>query len=157
MNLFKNRSLSFKLVVLFLLTGIAIIIALRFASGNSFINHLEKSIRPHLHQYFLYINQEIGSPPNIKTANRLSKSLDVRIIIPGPEINWSSDDTFPEKKSLRFKTHKDTKGNYESGWNRKNFAVRFSNAPYTTTFIALTDSGPPPIGKLLLTLLLVLS
>ena len=157
MSIFKKRSLSFKLVILFLLTGVAIIVALRFASGNSFVEHFEKSLRPHLHQYFLYINEEIGSPPNIKTASRLSESLDVRIIIQGPEINWSSDNTFPNQRHLRFKTHTASKGNYESGWNRKNFAVRFSNAPYTTTFITLTDSGPPPIGRLLLSLLLVLS
>lgn len=157
MKLFKNRSLSFKLVILFLLTGIAIIIALRFASGSSFVKHFEKSLRPHLHQYFLYINDEIGSPPNIETASRLSESLDVRIIIEGPEINWSSDDTFPKQRHLRFKAHQSSKGNYESGWNHKNFAVRFSNEPYTTTFITLTDSGPPPIGRLLLALLLVLS
>ena len=87
MKLFKKRSLSFKLVILFLLTGIAIIIALRITSGSSFVKHFEKSLRPHLHQYFLYINDEIGSPPNIETASRLSESLDVRIIIKGPEIN----------------------------------------------------------------------
>ena len=157
MNLFKKRSLSFKLVLLFLLTGVAMIVALRFASGNSFVKHFENSLRPHLHQYFLYIKEEIGTPPNLETANRLSDSLNVRIIIQGPEINWSSDDTFPNQRHLHFKSHKDAKGTYESGWNRKNFAVRFSNAPYTTTFITLTDSGPPPIGKLLFSLLLVLS
>ncbi len=157
MSLFKNRSLSFKLVLLFLLTAVAIIVTLRFASGNSFVQQLEKSVRPHLHQYFLYINEEIGSPPDIKTASKLSDSLNVRIIINGPEINWSSDNVFPNQKQLRFKTHKSSIGEYESGWNHKDFVVRFRNDPYTTTFVTLTDSGRPPIGRLLLSLLLVLS
>ena len=157
MTLLNKRSLTFKLVILFLLTGLAIIIALRFASGNSFVEHFEKSLHPHLHQYFLYINEEIGSPPNIEIAKRLSESLNVRIIIQGPEINWSSDHTFPIQRHLHFKTHTNSSGTYESGWNRKNVAVRFRNSLYTTTFITLTESGPPSFGRLLLTLLLVLS
>ena len=89
MNPFNKRSLSFKLVLIFLLTAVTVMITLRFAMNNSFDEHLEKSFRPHLKQYFTYINDEIGIPPNLDVASKLSDSLNVRIIIKGPELNWS--------------------------------------------------------------------
>ena len=91
MKFIKNRSLSFKLVLLFLLTAFAIMLALRFSSGSTFFEHLENSIRPHLYQHFSHINQEIGSPPDIKKAESLSKSLNLKMDIQGPDIRWTSE------------------------------------------------------------------
>ena len=157
MNFFKNRSLSFKLLVLFLLTAFAIVIALRFSSGSTFVKHMENSIRPHLSQYFYYINQEIGDPPNIEIAQQLSKTLNLKIMIQGPEINWSSDNTFPELDDSRLTLHQGESGNYENGKQHKSFIFRFSNPQFKTTFFTQTDRTPPPMGKLLFILLSVLS
>ena len=81
MPLLKNRSLSFKLVLLFLLTGVAMIFVLRFSSGGAFIQRFEKTLRPHLQQYFKYINNEIGNPPNLQKAQILSDSLKLKMVI----------------------------------------------------------------------------
>ncbi len=157
MIFFKNRSLSFKLLVLFLLTAFAIVIALRFSSGSTFVKHMENSIRPHLSQYFYYINQEIGDPPNIEIAQQLSKTLNLKIMIQGPEINWSSDNTFPVLDDSRLTLHQGESGNYENGKQHKSFIFRFSNPQFKTTFFTQTDRTPPPMGKLLFILLSVLT
>ena len=105
MSLLKNRSLSFKLVLLFLLTGVAMVFVLRLSSGGSIIQRFEKTLQPHLYQYFKYMNKEIGTPPNLETAQRLSHSLNVKIVINGPDIQWSSDGIFPNTSQFRFRPH----------------------------------------------------
>lgn len=157
MSFFKNRSLSFKLLALFLLTAFAIVIALRFSSGSSFVKHMENSIRPHLSQYFSYINQEIGNPPNIEIAQQLSESLNLKIMIQGANLNWSSDNTFPQLDDSRLRTHQGDMGSYENGRQHKSFVFRFSNPEFKTTFFTQTDRTHPPMGKLLFILLSVLT
>lgn len=150
----KNRSLSFKLVLLFLLTGVAMIVILRLLSGGAFVKQFRETIHPHLYQYFHYINAEIGTPPNLETAKRLSDSLKVKIIIRGPEIRWSSDGEFPQKHLFRFRPHHNQGKHYKSGFYKRHFVIRIPNAPYHTTFITQNDSDLLSPWKLLLSTLL---
>lgn len=148
----KNRSLSFKLVLLFLLTGLAMMLVLRFASGGAFVKQFQDVLRPHLYQYFNYINQEIGIPPNLETAKKLSDSLNVKIIILGPDIRWSSDGLFPQKPQLHFRPNPDKR--YDSGRYKGRFVVRIPNPPYLTTFITQSNGKLPSPWKLVLNTLL---
>ncbi len=123
------------------------LIALRFAGGGSFIQRFEETLRPHLHQYFKYINNEIGNPPNLQKALELSKSLKIKIIIRGPDIRWSSDGIFPDKSRIRFRPHHNN--DYRSGRYKRRFIFRIPNPPYTTTIITHNDSNLPSPGRLL--------
>lgn len=147
----KNRSISFKLVLLFLLTAVAMIIVLRVSSGGTFVKQFQETVRPHLYQYFQYINTEIGTPPNIETAQRLSESLKIKIIINGPDIHWSSDGIFPKKDRLRFKRQD---GQYQTGRYKRRFAIHIPNPPYHTVFFTQNNSKLPSPWKLLLNTLL---
>ena len=124
------------------------VFVLRLSSGGAFIQRFEQTLRPHLHQYFTYINNEIGIPPNLQIAQNLSDSLKIKIIIRGPNLRWSSDGKFPEKSQFRFRPpHHDH--HYRSGRYKRNFVFRIPNPPYVTTIITRNDSNLPSGGKLL--------
>jgi len=157
MKFMTNRSLSLKLILLFILTAIVMILIIRFTAGNTFVKHFQTSLQPHFYQYFSYINQEIGNPPSLENAKRLSKELNVNIILKGPDFNWSSDESLlDQQENLQLKTHTIADKKYKSGKTRQGFAIQFENSPYITTFLTKIRNSPPPVGKLLLTLLALL-
>jgi len=130
------------------------IIVMRLLSGGAFVKHFQETLRPHLYQYFQYINTEIGTPPNLETAQRLSDSLKIKIVIRGPNIHWSSDGIFPQKPSIRFRPHPDNDKHYQSGRYKRQFVIRIPNPTYHSTFITQNDSNLPSPWKLLLNTLL---
>ena len=149
MSLLKNRSLSFKIVLLFLLTGVALVFVLRLSSGGTFIKHFAETLRPHLQQYVTYISKEIGTPPNLKTAQALSESLKIRIIIKGPELHWSSNGKFLEESQIIFKQSDDSQ--FRGGrYNNHDFVFRITQQAYTTTIITQKNNNLPSAGTLLL-------
>lgn len=151
----KNRGLSFKIILLFLLTGVAMIIVLRFTSGgNSFIQQFQKTVRPHLYHYTQYINDEIGTPPNLETAKQLSEKLNITIIINGPDLHWSSNDKFPQRPLIKFRSQPSSYKNFTSGHYKNKFALKLSNPPYQTTFITQDDSKFSSPWKLIVNTLL---
>ncbi len=152
--MFKNRSLSFKLVLLFVVTAVSMIIVLRLTSGGTFIKRFEEAVQPHLYQYFHYINKEIGSPPNLQTAKLLSDTLNIKIIIRGPGLRWSSDGVFPDKMAFRLRSLANHNRHYFSGRYKRHFVVRIPNPPFVTTFITQNDSDLPSPWKLLVNTLL---
>ena len=127
----KNKSLSFKLVLLFIATAIAMIIILRLTSGGIFIKRFEETLQPHLQQYFYYISQEIGSPPDLNVAKKLSQKLNIKIIIQGPELVWSSDGELPHPS-------KQTRHN-QNGFHEGKFVFQTINDSYQIKFISKRD------------------
>ena len=105
-------NLSAKLVLLFLLTGVAIIILFGISAGSGFKKHFQDSLNPHLYQYFNYINSEIGSPPDLKKAQQLSESLNIKILLKGTHINWSSDDSLSDFSEHLLAPHFDKNEQY---------------------------------------------
>jgi signal transduction histidine kinase len=106
-------------------------------------------------QYFQYINTEIGSPPNLEVAKKLSRKLKIRIIIRGPDLRWSSDGVFPPPKShIRFRPPLNGDRRLQSGLYKRQFVVRIPNPPYLTTFFTKNDSKLPSPWKFLMNTLL---
>lgn len=133
------------------------IIVLRLSSGGTFVKQFQETLRPHLYQYFDYINTEIGTPPNLAIAQRLSESLKLKIIIKGPDIHWSSDGILPRRPSIHLHSHTNNNKRYQSGLYKRQFVIRISNSPYHTTFITQNNKNfPSPKNLLLKTVLGVL-
>ncbi len=90
-SLVPFRSLSAKLILLFL--AMALVLALLTAGGirSAFRAHFKENIRPHLFHYMEYIRHDIGTPPDPRKAGLLAKKLPLEIFIKGPDIDWSSD------------------------------------------------------------------
>ncbi|NOR71963.1 MAG: HAMP domain-containing protein [Methylomarinum sp.] len=142
-------NLSAKLVLLFLLTGIAIIIVFGISAGSGFKKHFQDSLNPHLYQYFNYINSEIGSPPDLKKAQQLSESLNIKILLKGTHINWSSDDSLSGFPEHLLTPNFDKANQYMSSMERGRFAIQIPNATHQATFITQHEREFPSPWKLL--------
>lgn len=98
-----SRSLSFRLFAIFLLLGGAFaygaISAIRFVYNSDDIRGL---ISGHLSLHVDYVQKDIGSPPRIENALRITERVPVDIRILGPDIDWASDDAFPRLEELTF-------------------------------------------------------
>jgi len=97
------RSLSFRLLVIFLLLGALFVwgafAALRWVYNSDDIRDL---ISGHLSLHVHYVREDIGSPPRIDRALAITESVPVDIRILGPDIDWASDPNFPPLSSLEF-------------------------------------------------------
>ncbi len=95
------RSLSGKLVLLFLLMALLLALFAGGGIGAAFRAHFKENIRPHMHHYMEYIRNDIGIPPDPSKAEQIAKKLPVEIYIRGPGIDWASDGKPIDLRQLR--------------------------------------------------------
>ena len=97
------RSLSFRLLAIFLLLAAMFVYgtfaALRWVYNSDEIRGL---ISGHLSLHVSYVKEDIGSPPRIDRALAITERVPVDIRIFGPDVDWASDDDFPEIGNLEF-------------------------------------------------------
>ena len=97
------RSLSFRLLVIFLLLGglfvYGTLAAIRWVYNSDDIRGL---ISGHLSLHVQYVLEDIGSPPRIDRAIAITERVPVDIRILGPDIDWASDPAFPRLSELDF-------------------------------------------------------
>lgn len=86
-----RHSLRLRLVLLFLLLGLAI--AAVFVSGirKGFNQGWENAVRPLAMDYVDRLAADIGSPPDAARAQALAQRLPIAIHISGPVVNWDSE------------------------------------------------------------------
>ena len=97
------RSLSFRLLVIFLLLGGLFVYgtfgAIRWVYNSDDIRGL---ISGHLSLHVQYVREDIGNPPRIDRAISITERVPVDIRILGPDIDWASDPDFPRLSELDF-------------------------------------------------------
>ena len=97
------RSLSFRLLVIFLVLGglfvYGTLVAIRWVYNSDDIRGL---ISGHLSLHVQYVREDIGSPPRIERAVSITERVPVDIRILGPDIDWASDPEFPRLSELDF-------------------------------------------------------
>jgi len=154
-----RHSLSLKLVLLFIISSIIFLVLFQVFIGSSFKQHFEHNVRPHFQHYLRHLHREIGYPPNIDHAKKLSERLLVDIIINGPEIHWSSTGEFPDTHKFHFKPpHRRHGALIQRGFYRGQFIVRITKHDYTTVFITRGKLDHLSFGGLIiLSLLAILS
>ncbi|NNC57544.1 MAG: HAMP domain-containing histidine kinase [Woeseiaceae bacterium] len=100
-----SRSLSFRLLIIFVVLALMFVYgtfaALRWVYNSDEIRGL---ISGHLSLHVHYVKEDIGSPPRIDRAIAITESVPVDIRILGPDVDWASDETFPELDTLSFGT-----------------------------------------------------
>jgi signal transduction histidine kinase len=69
---------------------------------QGFSSQWQDNIRPHLLQYLEFISSDIGTPPDLVAAKRLSQDLNINIYIYGNGINFSSTEKTLDRKNLEF-------------------------------------------------------
>lgn len=85
-----SRSLTLRVMILFILTAIAISTILHLTLGLVLKSQFERNVLPHIIEYQRYIRSEIGTPPDIERAAALTQRIPVDIYIFGPRVRWKS-------------------------------------------------------------------
>jgi signal transduction histidine kinase len=100
-----SRSLSLRLLGIFIVTAVLIVIVLVALFSRSLNSQWGRSIQPHLLQYVQYVQQDLGSPPDPKRAELLAKKLPVAIhIFNGEEFVFSTSGNQLDLDKYRFKS-----------------------------------------------------
>ena len=98
-----RRSLSLRLLAIFIITGSLFIYGalgvIRFVYNSDDVRGL---ISGHLSLHVQYVQDDIGSPPNIDRAIAITERVPVDIRILGPDVDWASDPEFPQLSDLTF-------------------------------------------------------
>ena len=104
MIMFKNirQSLITRLMLYFILAGFAVVVLFSINIAFGLKVHFKNEILPNIAQYLIYIKDDIGIPPNLIKAKKLSQDLSIKIFITGPGINWKSDELMPDIHTLAF-------------------------------------------------------
>ncbi len=106
-----KRSLTARLLVVFLATSALLSITLIVFIAHAFTSQWRFNARPHLEQYLEFIRTEIGDPPNREKAQELADRLPVEIYFIGPNDSFSTngkqlnidEETFSRPTSRHFK------------------------------------------------------
>ena len=125
-KLFKKirHSLSMRLLLMFMAAGVLIIILFQTLIGLLISRHVAEEVAPHAHQYLSYVQQDIGSPPDIERAKALVKKLPIQIMISGPGTTWASSDNRPTMEHLHnYQHHEDLNKKIKVGYERGQASV----------------------------------
>jgi signal transduction histidine kinase len=97
------RSLSFRLLAIFLLLG-GLFVFGTFKAIQRVYNSddIRGLISGHLSLHVNYVLEDIGVPPRIDRAVAITERVPVDIRILGPDVDWASDPNFPRVEDLQF-------------------------------------------------------
>ena len=143
-----RHSLRLRLVLLFLLLGLAI--AAVFVSGirKGFNQGWEAAVRPLAMDYVDRLAADIGSLPDVARAQALAQRLPIAIHISGPVTNWESEPQRERRFAPRNERDASLFTRQTADGHRIVFRLSFSGA---------RGDGPPPILWYTLAALLLLT
>ena len=97
------RSLSFRLLLIFLVLGGTFVVG-TIGAIQRFYNsdEIRGLISGHLSLHVSYVRDDIGVPPRIERALAITERVPVDIRIFGPSVDWASDPNFPRVEELDF-------------------------------------------------------
>lgn len=88
-----THSLSAKLLVLFIIAGMILILLVVGILGKGFSRHFRQSIQPFMIHYVQLLEEELGNPPKLEHARRITRNIPIDIHVYGPDQNWSTGGT----------------------------------------------------------------
>jgi signal transduction histidine kinase len=98
-----TRSLSARLLAVFLATSIVYVAASRYAVELVYdADYLRQIVGAHISLHADYVVSDIGNPPDLARAQAIADRIPVDIRIEGPSLSWSSDERFPMLDTLPF-------------------------------------------------------
>lgn len=127
-----RQSLITRLMMYFLITGFLFIILFALNISHGLKVHFKQEVLPNIAQYLSYIAQDIGSPPDLKKAQRLSKNLSFELRINGNGLNWQSNQKIPALNQLHLEAGPEPFQDYQVGHHRNNnyVLVKFGDYEY---------------------------
>ena len=98
-----TRSLSARLLGIFLLTSIVYAFASRYVVDLVWgTGYLSEVVGAHMALHVDYVLNDIGQPPQIERAKAIVAKVPMDIMLLGPDLNWSSSDGFPPLEDVPF-------------------------------------------------------
>lgn len=98
-----SRSMSLRLVAIFMILALLFVyfsnVGLRWIYQQ---DNLRELISGHLSLHVGYVRRDIGYPPSIEQAIKITEQVPVDIRIEGDDIDWASDPAFPKIADLEF-------------------------------------------------------
>jgi signal transduction histidine kinase len=119
----------------FLATAVLVIALFGINLAQSIKLHFKQDLLPIIVQYLDYIVQDIGSPPDINKARRLSDGLAFELSITGPGINWQSHSKIPDISELDFENLDSPYQCYQVAFERGNNYLMFKQDGYTYLYV----------------------
>lgn len=130
-----TQSLITRLMLYFLLTAVLVIALFGINLAQSIKLHFKQEVLPNIVQYLDYIVQDIGSPPDINKARRLSDGLAFELSITGPDINWQSHSKIPDISKLDFENVAAPYQRYQVAFERGNNYLMLEQGGYTYLYV----------------------
>jgi signal transduction histidine kinase len=100
---YLSRSLSFRLIAIFILLGGLFVFGTYKAIQHIYnSDEIRSLVSGHLSLHVNYVREDIGVPPRIDRAVAITERVPVDIRIFGPDVDWASDPAFPVVDALEF-------------------------------------------------------
>ncbi|MDH3388723.1 MAG: HAMP domain-containing histidine kinase [Gammaproteobacteria bacterium] len=96
------QSLIFRLLFYFVISMLAVAVALAISFTRGLKPHFENEILPNVERYIEYLIDDIGIPPDLSVAQRLADELPFEIRIDGAGVEWTSSPRLKPISSYRF-------------------------------------------------------
>lgn len=156
-----TRSLSARLLAIFLLTSLAYAFGSRYAVELVLDrDYLREIVGAHIARYTSYLLDDLGYPPSIERARAIVEGNPYDLWIDGPGLRWASDPNFPDPDRLDFEDSEfidriRSSAGPDSGWAGKLDRVAFTRhdrhsyvmireGGYRVVFVAPKISERPP-------------
>ena len=97
-----RQSLITRLLLYFLLAGVVTTVIFGISISHGLRVHFKQEILPNIAQYMEYIVQDIGAPPDLPRAQRLTDDLSFELAILGLNTDWQSHRKIPPRQELEF-------------------------------------------------------
>lgn len=134
-----RKSLITRLMLYFVATGLVVVVLFGINFVHSVKVHFKQEVLPNIAQYLTYITDDIGTPPNLSKARRLSNQLHFEMAVKGPGLNWKSHPELPCVDEVELESGPAPYQQYQVGrLDRRNY-VMLERDDYRFTYVI----GPP--------------
>lgn len=140
-----SRSLSVRVLFVFLLATAALSLVLWLTLCVTFQRNFSEDVKPYFTQYLIDLQSQIGDPPDINIAKEIAdNNHNVTIEIDAPGYRWSSSGTFIDINQVNVKLQRvgDSGVIFEAGFYQGNFVLRTFSYGYISSFILAEQLSP---------------
>lgn len=130
-----RQSLITRLMLYFVVTAVLVIVLFGINLAQGIKAHFKQDLLPNIVQYLDYIVQDIGLPPDIQKAQRLSDGLAFELSITGPGINWQSHSRIPQIEQLDFENAPEPYQQFQVAFERGNNYLLLKQGGYTYLYV----------------------
>ncbi len=95
-----TRSLSARLLLLFIVAGAVLLLLVGVVVGKGYSSHLRNTVWPLMVHYVSLMENQVGVPPDYDRAVEITRGTPVAIHAYGPEGDWTTGARLPDRDAL---------------------------------------------------------